>query len=196
MGNMMKTLIYEASIQARIAEMATEIDEYYSGQSWYRKTQEPVIVIGMLTGAMFFMADLVRKLSIRVELDFIRVSTYPGKAMTAQEPKIITAPTKNLHNSHILLVDDILDTGKTIKVVRKYLSESYPDSIRTAVLLRKPGKAPDHIKANFVGFNIPDDFVVGMGLDYNGRYREMPYVAVWSEDESQASKSKVGRSKS
>ena len=174
--------------------MATEIDEYYQNQDWYRKTQEPVVVIGVLTGAMFFMADLVRKLSIRVELDFIRVSTYPGKATTAHEPQIITTPTRSLHNAHVLLVDDILDTGKTLKLVREHLAwpfYRYPENMRMAVLLRKPGKAPANVTAGFVGFDIPDDFVVGYGLDYDGRYREMPYVAVWSEDESRTSESKT-----
>ena len=185
----MKTLIDEKSLQSRISQMALEIDEYYSSQWWYQNTQEPVIIIGVLTGAVFFMADLVRKLSIRVELDFVRVSTYPGKAIIAQEPKIIIPPSRSLHNARILLVDDILDTGKTISVVGEDLSWSCPDSIRTAVLLRKPGKAPSHISADFVGFDIPDDFVVGYGLDYDGRYREMPCVAVWSKDESRRDQS-------
>ena len=189
----MKTLIDEKSLQSRISQMALEIDEYYSSQEWYQNTQEPVIVIGVLTGAVFFMADLVRKLSIRVELDFVRVSTYPGKAITAQEPKIITPPSRLLCDAHILLVDDILDTGKTISVVGEDLLWSCPDDVRTAVLLRKPGKAPAHISADFIGFDIPDEFIVGYGLDYDGRYREMPYVAVWSEDESRRDQSEGNR---
>lgn len=184
----MKTLIDEKVLQARVSEMASEIDRYYLGKDWYRRTQEPVVIIGVLTGAVFFMADLVRKLSIRVELDFIRVSTYPGEATRAQEPKIITRPTIRLHDAHILIIDDILDTGKTLRVIRKNLAEPYPESMKTAVLLRKPGKAPSDIKADFVGFDIPDEFVVGYGMDYNGRYREKPYLAVWSEDESRRSK--------
>ncbi len=179
----MKTLINETNLQARISEMALEIDEYYKRQDWYRTTQEPVIVIGVLTGAMFFMADLVRKLSIRMELDFIRTSTYPGEATTAREPKILVPPTIRLHDAHVLVIDDILDAGKTLKLVRDDLEWSYPESIRAAVLLRKPGKAPNDVTADFVGFDIPDEFVVGMGLDYDGKYRELPYVAVWSGNE-------------
>ncbi len=182
MNNKMKTLIDEASLHARIADIATEIDEYYLGQWWYMRTQEPVVIIGILTGAMFFMADLVRKLSIRVELDFIRVSTYPGKTTIAKKPKIITQPTRSLHNAHVLLLDDILDTGKTINMVRENLELQSTESIMTAVLLRKTGKALTGVTPGFVGFDIPDDFVIGYGLDYNGRYREMPYVAVWSKD--------------
>lgn len=200
----MRILIDEHRLQVRISEMAREIDEYYLGQNWYQETQEPVVVIGVLTGAMFFMADLVRKLSIRVELDFIRVSTYPGKAIEAHEPTIITQPARDLYNAHVLLVDDILDTGKTLRIIRQNFTWPSPDTMQTAFLLRKHGKAQAHarslvrqaiksselipleedVTADFVGFNIPDEFVVGYGLDYNGRYREMSHVAVWSENES------------
>lgn len=178
----MKTLIDENSLQTRISEMAQEIDEYYLGQEWYQESQKPVIVIGVLTGALFFMADLVRKLSIRTELDFFRASSYPGKCTTSQELKISDAPERRLHDAHILLVDDILDTGNTIGAIQECLKWSYPESIKTAILLRKPGKAPDIVTADFVGFDIPDKFVVGGGLDYDGRYREQPYISVWSEN--------------
>lgn len=175
----MKTLINTDSLQARISEMAMEIDSYYKQQDWYHNTQKPVVVIGVLTGAMFFVADLVRKLSIRVELDFIKVSTYPGKTTTAQESKIIIPPTRSLHNAHVLLVDDILDTGKTIKVVRKFLARWYPESMLTAVLLRKPGKASGNTMANFVGFNIEDEWVAGYGMDDSrGRRREVQCVFI------------------
>lgn len=181
----MRTLIDEKSLQARISEMALEIDEYYKNQEWYQKTQEPVVVIGVLTGAIFFMADLVRKLSIRVELDFIRVSTYPSKATTYREPQIINLPTGSLYGTHILLVDDILDTGKTIPVISEHLSWSYPESIRTAVLLRKPKKALTNITADFVGFDIPDKWVAGYGMDnLDGVKREVPFIFVDDTAES------------
>ncbi|KKN98887.1 hypothetical protein LCGC14_0141280 [marine sediment metagenome] len=178
----MKTLISEQQLQTRITEMALEIDSYYMAQEWYRNTQEPVIVVGVLTGALFFMADLIRKLSIRIELDFMRVSTYPGKATVAQKPKIITPPDRSLRDAHILLVDDILDTGKTIKVVKKWLSWPVPEDIWTCVLLRKPDKNSE-VKADFVGFDVPDEFLIGYGLDHDGKFREMPYVAFLSEEE-------------
>jgi hypoxanthine phosphoribosyltransferase len=143
-----------------------------------------VIVVGVLNGVFFFMADLVKHLSIRVELDFIKVSTYPGESVAAQNSKIITQLDRPLHGAHILLLDDILDSGKTIKLLKQHLGESHPESITTAVLLRKPGREPVDVTAEFVGFDIPNEFVVGYGLDYNGKYREMPSVAVWREDES------------
>jgi hypoxanthine phosphoribosyltransferase len=180
---LMKTLISQEDIGRRISEMANEIDSYYM------RTSEPIIVIGVLTGALFFMVDLVRQLSIGVELGFIGASTYPGGFMTAQETKIITEHYPSLHNRRILLVDDILDRGNTLDKIKDRIVEKSPNNIRTAVLLRKPGevrKCKD-VDADFVGFDIPDEFVFGYGMDYCGRYREMPHVAVWSKDECRTS---------
>lgn len=177
----MNILIDENRIQSKISEMALEIDSYYKNQDWYQNTQEPVLIFGILTGAIFFMADLVRKLSIRTELDFIRISTYPGKSVNAQEPQIINMPFTSSCDRRVLLVEDILDTGKTLDVAQRQLIYMYKTDLKTAVLLRKPGKAPADVTADFVGFDIPDEFAVGMGLDYDGKYRELPYVAVWSE---------------
>ena len=175
----MKTLISRARIKNRISVMALLINEYYQSRDWYQKTQEPVIVIGVLTGAIFFMADLVRQLSIRIKLDFIRMSTYPGKSTTAQEPSIIALPILPLRDAHILLIDDILDGGKTINTVKEHLSWLHPESIRTAVLLRKPGKAPSDVVVDFVGFDIPDEWVAGYGMDdRNGLQREVKYIFV------------------
>ena len=180
----MKILVSEDHLQMRISQMASEIDEYYKNQKWYQESDKPVVVIGVLTGALFFMSDLVRKLTIRVELDFVRTSTYPGKSLINREPKILIEPSKKLLNEHVLILDDVLDNGKTLKLINDTLRWGYPETMRTAVLLRKPGKAPENVKVDFVGFDISDEFIVGYGLDYGGKYREMPHVAVWSEDES------------
>lgn len=183
----MKILIDEQRLQARIAEMAKEIDAYYEKQKWYRTTQEPVVVIGVLSGAIFLMADLVRKLSIRIKLDYLRISNWSY----SMSPKISSLPDTELCNAHILLIEDILDTGETLRKIYREFGWENPSSMKTCVLLRKPDKAPDDIVADFVGFDVPDEFLIGYGLDYNGRYREMPCVAVWSEDESFASKKKL-----
>lgn len=173
----MKTLIDENSIQNRISEMALEIDEYYQQQEWYRNTQEPVIVIGILTGAMFFMADLVRKLSIRTELDFIKISTYPYKSITAKKLKLILWPERNLHDeAHVLLIDDILDTGITLGFIQDHMIYACPQSIKTAVLLRKQGKAKNIETIDFVGFDISDKWVAGYGMDDNNQHREIPFI--------------------
>lgn len=188
MGNTMKTLIDEVSLQARISEMALEIDKYYQNQEWYIRTDQPVHILGVMLGAMPFMNELVKQLSVRTEIHYIRMSSYCGKTTKVRQPKILDKPKKRFlgdteFSNHILLVDDILDTGDTLNVIKK--EYEWPgDEIRIAVLLQKPGKAHHPVTADFVGFDIPDEFVVGYGLDYDGRYREMPYVAVWSEDES------------
>lgn len=180
----METLIAEGNLNNRVRMMAQEIDAYYKQKDWYRKTNEPVVIVGVLTGAFVFMADLVKHLSIRTELDFIRTSTYPGDSVKAQNPNIITWTDRNWHDAHVLIVDDILDTGRTLKLIQEEIGLRYPESITTAVLLRKPEKLQENVSAQFVGFDIPDEFVVGYGLDYNGRYRSMPRVAVWSGNES------------
>ncbi len=179
----MKILVGQDELQTRISQMASEIDTYYKDQEWYQNSDEPVVIICVLTGAIFFMADLVRQLTIRVELDFVRTSTYVGETVLSRKPKILVAPSKQLQGTNILILDDILDSGKTLKLIHDSLRWGYPKTMRTAVLLRKPGKAPGNVRADFIGFDIPDEFVVGFGLDYGGKYREMPHVAVWSEDE-------------
>jgi hypoxanthine phosphoribosyltransferase len=189
----MKILIDEDTTQTRIAEMASEIDFYYYGKDWYRHIQEPIIVVGVLTGAIFFVADLVRQLSIRTELDFIRTSTYPitepindiGREDISEEitvglnSDIIAEPVSTINNSHVLIIDDILDSGSTYQAIRAYLFERGAKDIRLVTLLKKPGKAPDNIKADFVGFDIEDKWVAGYGMDdRRGLGREIPYIFV------------------
>ena len=177
MKHKLNTIISSEEIQKRIGEMANEIDKYYLQQEWYRQTEQPVIVVGVLTGSLFFMADLLRKLTIRTKLDFIRVSTYPGTSTTAQSSKIVHYPVERLYNTHILLIDDILDTGGTMHLIRSHLSAVFPASVKIAVLLRKPYKRSSSINGDFIGFDIQNKFVVGYGLNYGNKYRELPYIA-------------------
>lgn len=175
----MDILLNKNCIQKRISEMATEISDYYQNQAWHRYAGEPVTIICILTGAVFFMADLVRQLTIPVELDFIRASTYSGKTTKAQPTKIISPSTTRLHDAHILIIDDILDTGRTLRTVQTHLAWPYPEDIHTAVLLRKPDKAPKDIRVDFVGFDIDDKWVAGYGMDDRyGKRRAVPYVFV------------------
>jgi hypoxanthine phosphoribosyltransferase len=174
----MKTLISANDIQRRITEMAFEIDEYYKQQRWYKWTNQPVVIISVLTGAVFFTVDLMRQLTLRTKLDFIRTSTYPGKSTEAQLPIITAIPVSNLHDAHVLIVEDILDTGVTLRRIQEHILWQYPETLKIATLLRKPDKAPPDMKIDFIGFDIPDEFVTGMGLDYDDRYRELPYISV------------------
>ncbi len=153
----MKILVTEDNLQMKISQMASEIDAYYKDQEWYQNSDEPVVIICVLTGAIFFMVDLVRNLTIRMELDFVRTSTCSGKSISSREPNILVEPSRNIQNAHILILDDILDTGKTLKLINDIFLWKYPKTMRTAVLLRKPGKAPENVKADFIGFDIPDE---------------------------------------
>lgn len=185
----MREIISANQIQTRIASMAREIDHYY------RNEQKPVVIIGVLAGAVFFMTDLIRMMKTSIKLDFIRTSTYPGQATTAQKPKIIAEPTISLFGARILLIDDILDTGVTLRVIKQELAFSNPEDIKTAVLLRKPGKAPEGVAADFVGFDISDEWIFGYGLDNNGLCRELPYITNGDRDEFRRSKEEVSSNK-
>jgi len=174
-----EVLITADMISRRVTEMASQIDNYYTSRYWYSQTDMPVVVIGILSGSIFFMSDLVRRMSIRTEIDFIGVSTYPGKSMKPTTPKITSVPSKFLANSHVLLVDDILDTGVTMSTVRRFLWGKSVASITDAFLLRKPDSIiSTHNCDSFIGFDIPDKFVVGYGLDFDNRYRELPDIRV------------------
>jgi len=163
----MKTLITEQQIKDRILSMAREIDKHYSD------VEKPVVVLGVLTGAIFFMADLVRKMKTETTLDFIRVSTYPGKSTTHQTPVMVHGQNVCLEGADVLLVDDILDTGTTIEFIKQQLGGFNLNSLAIATLLRKPksSRTVEESEVNFVGFDIPDKFVIGCGLDYDNKFR-------------------------
>jgi len=180
----MRILLTEKQIQNRIVEMGVELtDRYKWTVNSVHHSTEPLVVIGVLSGATLFLADLIRHLNLRMELDFVRVSSYPGKSVTPQDLKLLMTPTTKLHDRHVLLIDDIFDSGQTIRFVQEYISWSYPESLTTAVLLRKSGKSPDNISIQCVGFDIENEFVVGYGLDYNGLYRNFPYIGIMAKNE-------------
>lgn len=132
--------------------------------------------VPILSGSIVFLADLIRELPLRMRIALVHLSTYKGT--TPGDPKVIADLTTNIRDRHVIIVDDILDTGRTLAFVQRMLSERQPRSIRVAVLLRKPGKAPPAVKADFVGFDIADEFVVGYGLDYEDHYRNYPHIGV------------------
>ncbi len=134
-------------------------------------------LIPILTGSMVFVADLIRRLPVKLRLELIGVSSYPGKSMESKGVSISHELPKSLEGQHVLVVDDILDSGATLDVVTRLIKGQRPASLRTCVLLRKPGKARVDVEADYVGFDIPDEFVVGYGLDYDGFYRNLPSIA-------------------
>ena len=137
-----------------------------------------IVIIPILTGSMVFVADLIRELPIKLRIQVVAISSYPGKSMESKGVAIKSALPDDLTGAHVLLVDDILDSGHTLDIVSRLIKDLRPVSFHTCVLLRKPGKAKVPFTPDYVGFDIPDEFVVGYGLDYDGFYRNYPQIAV------------------
>ena len=170
--NPIEVLISEEDIRARIREMADAISEKYQGQS--------VVLIGILTGSVFFLTELAQKMTVPVEIDFMSASSYVGTDSTG---KVLI--TKDLERSikgkHVIIVEDIVDTGQTLHLLCDLLKAKNPESLEIAALLDKPERRKVCCDADYIGFQIPDKFVVGWGMDYNQNYRELPYVGVLTE---------------
>jgi hypoxanthine phosphoribosyltransferase len=162
-------LITEQQIARRIGGLSTEIERAFRGRE--------MVVVSLLNGTVMFLADLIRHLSLPLRLDFIGVSSY-GSGTTSGELIFTKELRLDVRGRDVLLVDDILDTGRTMKRVLAKLRKLQPRRIRTCVLLDKPARRVEKIRADYVGFTIPDLFVIGYGLDYAERYRNLPFVGV------------------
>jgi hypoxanthine phosphoribosyltransferase len=164
-------ILTEEQIRSRVHEIGQEISrDYAEGGS--------VLLVGVLRGAVLFMADLMRELSIPCEIDFMAVSSYGSSTKSSGVVRIMKDLDENIEGRHVLVVEDILDTGLTLKYLLKNLASRRPASLEVATLLSKTGKQRVPIDCRYVGFDIPDEFVVGYGLDYAERYRNMRYVGV------------------
>ena len=162
-------LIGEKEIAARVRELATDIGRDF--------TDQDLLVVALLTGTVPFLADLIRHITLPLRLDFMGVSSYgnntaPGELVFTKELRL------EAQNRDVLLVDDILDTGKTLRTVIDKLNALEPRSLKTCVLLEKKSRRSEKITADYVGFEVPDAFVVGYGLDYAERYRNFPFIGI------------------
>ena len=162
-------LIGEKQIAARVRELAADIERDF--------IERDLLVVALLTGTVPFLADLIRNITLPLRLDFMGVSSYgnntaPGELIFTKELKL------EAKNRDVLLVDDILDTGKTLRAVMDKLDALQPRSLRTCVMLEKKSRRSENITADYVGFNVPDAFVVGYGLDYAEKYRNLPFIGV------------------
>ncbi|NLD88094.1 MAG: hypoxanthine phosphoribosyltransferase [Clostridiales bacterium] len=166
-------MITEEQIQNRIVELADKINLDYQDLN----TEKPVLVIGMLTGAFTFTADLVRHLNFHISVDFISASSY-GASTVSTGSVVIKKDVGDITGRHILLVEDIIDSGISMKHILALLGTRNPASIRLCALLSKPDRRVTPIKIDYLGFTIKDEFVVGYGLDFAGRYRALPYIGV------------------
>jgi len=166
----MEVLISAEKIRERLDEVAAEIVRTYGGK--------PVTVVGILNGCLMFVADVIRRIDLPLRVAFITASSYRGSATTPGRLEIRDELLPDLTDRHILLLDDILDTGKTLTRVVAHLINRGAASVKVGVLLRKMGRQEVPFEPHFVGFTIPDKFVVGYGLDFNDEYRHLPYIGV------------------
>ena len=164
-----KVLISEEELQAKIKEMGQKISEDFRGK-------EPLFV-GVLKGCFIFMSDLLRYVDIKCTMDFMAVSSYQGTSSTGAV-KINKDLSQDIEGRHIIIVEDILDSGVTLSYLKKYLEVRKPASISIATLLDKPARRKADVYADYFCFEVPDAFVVGYGLDYNEVYRNLPYIGV------------------
>lgn len=162
-------LISRAQLHRRVRELAAQVEADFAGRD--------LVVVSLLNGTVLFLADLIRGLNLPLRLDFMGVSSY-GSGTVSRELVYTKELRLDVRDRHVLLVDDILDTGKTLKAVVTKLQQLGPREIKTCVLLDKTARRIEAVQADYVGFEIPDLFVVGYGLDYAERYRNLPFVGV------------------
>jgi hypoxanthine phosphoribosyltransferase len=163
-------LVSEKDIKRRVKKLGAELAAAYG--------DEEITVVSIINGAILFTADLLREIPNPIRLDCIRISSYRNDTKSQGQPKLLQSLTLDVTNRHVLLIDDILDTGKTFSAVAAMLKKLNPASLRTCVLLDKRGRREVDFEADFVGFQIPDKFVVGYGLDFAERYRNLPCIGV------------------
>ncbi len=162
------------TLQARVRELAAEIERDFPDPD------EPLLLVGVLKGACLFLADIVRAINRSVEIDFVAISSYGAATTTSGEVRILKDLDAAVHGKHVIIVEDILDTGLTLRF--SYLIEAlkarHAASVRVCVLLDKPSRRRVDLHADYRGFEIPDAFVVGYGMDYAEKYRNLPYVGI------------------
>src|SRR3954471_13174835 len=164
-------LIAQTDIQQRIATLAAEIERDYPAG-------EGIHLVAILKGGFMFMADLVRAMSERVTMDFMAVSSYGKGTTSTGQVRVLKDLDSNVEGRHVILVEDIVDTGLTLHYLQDLLRARAPKTLRTACLLSKPSRRKVDVQVDYVGFTIEDHFVVGYGLDYAEKYRNLPHIAV------------------
>jgi hypoxanthine phosphoribosyltransferase len=165
-----EVLLSKSVIQQRVAEIGAQITDDYKNKD--------LVVVGVLTGSVLFLADLIRHINLPMELDFVSLSSYGQATKTSGEVRLIKDLGHSVQGKHVLVAEDIIDTGLTLRYLHETLHARQPASIATCVLLDKPSRRLVETPVEYCGFEIEDRFVVGYGLDYAGRYRNLPYIGV------------------
>ena len=165
-----RPIVTQEQMRARIRDMGRQISADYAGKD--------LVLVGVLKGAYAFYADLARAIRIPVRLDFIVVTSYGSRAKTSGKVKLVTELTEEIKGKDVLLVEDIVDSGLTVQRLVKSLAKKKPRSIKVCTLLSKPDRRVVDVRVEYVGFKVPDQYIVGYGLDYQQKYRNLPYLAV------------------
>ena len=161
-------MISEENLQIRIKEVAKEIEKDYA--------EKNLICVGLLKGSIMFMADLLKNIELDLAMDFMKVSSYHGGTDSTGVVKILKDVDEDLTGKDVLIIEDIIDTGLTLEYVKKFLMSKQPKSLKVCSLLDKPSRRKVEMVGEYIGFEIPDEFVVGYGLDYDELYRNLPYI--------------------
>ena len=171
MNYRIENLIDRKTVENRIKELAKQIEKDYAG--------EEVYCVGLLKGSVVFLSDLVKEINSPVIIDLMSVSSYGSETVSSGDVKILKDTDLDLRGKHVLIVEDIIDTGLTLEHVIRYFKESKGvKTLKTCTLLSKPERRKVNIDIDYVGFDVPDKFVIGYGLDYDQKYRNLPYIAV------------------
>ena len=168
-----EVLIDEDALAGRITELADEVSNDYAGRD--------LLLIGVLKGAVFFMADLMRQITVPCEVDFMAISSYGGSTDSSGVVRILKDLDINIRERDVLVVEDIIDSGLTLQYLVRNLSSREPASLEVCALLTKPERREIEVPVRYVGFEIPNRFVIGYGLDFGERYRNLPYVGVLND---------------
>ncbi len=165
-----KPIVTQEEMRARIKELGKQITHDYAGKDF--------VLVGVLKGAYAFYADLARAIRIPMRVDFLVVTSYGARSKTTGKVKVVTKLTEEIRDKDVLLVEDIVDSGLTVQSLVKTLAKEKPRSIKVCTLLSKPERRKIEVALEYVGFKIPNKYVVGYGLDYQQKYRNLPYLAV------------------
>jgi hypoxanthine phosphoribosyltransferase len=172
-----RVLLDETAIQSRVSKLAAQISSDYAGVEY---GDDGLVLVGVLKGAFVFLADLARRLTIPHHVDFIALSSY-NRGATSGEVRLIMDSRINVADRHVLIVEDIVDTGHTLNYLQRTFQARNPASLRSCVFLSKPARRQVAVTIDYLGFEIPDVWVVGYGLDFDDRYRTLPYIGALKE---------------
>lgn len=167
-------MIGKDELQKRIAELGAEISKDYKGES--------IMAICVLKGAVLFMSDLIRELNVETKIDFMAVTSYGASTKSTGVVRILKDLDSNIEGENVIIVEDIIDSGLTLKYLKDYLLARKPKSLKICTLLDKPERRVADVSADYIGFTIKNKFIVGYGLDYNQKYRNLPYISYLEEE--------------